>query len=188
MPANSTIQEHAGELFRPGQTLDREPVSNLRIRFQDCDPHGHLNNGRYLDYFINAREDHLRECYDLDIYSDRFAERNWVVRSSLISHRAPARANQPVQVQTRLMFFDRNRLQMQGIMRALPSAGREEQGTEAYGGISGQILAVARLEFRYFQLATGRPCRHEAPLLELFERISLGRQLDFGDADRREAS
>ena len=29
-------------------------------RFSDCDPFGHLNNARYIDYFINAREDHLR--------------------------------------------------------------------------------------------------------------------------------
>lgn len=165
-------------LFRPGEPLDREPISELRIRFQDCDPHGHLNNGRYLDYFINAREDHLRNCYDLDVYAPRFAERNWVVRSSLVSHRAPARANQPVQVQTRVMFFDRNRLQMQGTMFALPDSAAAR----------GRVLAVARLEFRYFQLATGRPCRHEASLMELFERISFGRQLDFGDADRREAS
>ena len=50
------------------ETIVKEPTSSVIIRFQDCDPFGHLNNARYLDYFINAREDHLAEYYDLDIY------------------------------------------------------------------------------------------------------------------------
>ena len=33
--------------------------STAIIRFQDCDPYSHLNNGRYLDYFMNAREDQV---------------------------------------------------------------------------------------------------------------------------------
>ncbi len=36
-------------------------TSQAIIRFQDCDPYAHLNNGRYLDYFMNAREDQCVE-------------------------------------------------------------------------------------------------------------------------------
>ncbi|MGB0837938.1 MAG: acyl-CoA thioesterase, partial [Flavobacteriaceae bacterium] len=39
-----------------------------RIRFQDCDPFNHLNNGKYIDYFVNAREDHLLEFYNLNLF------------------------------------------------------------------------------------------------------------------------
>jgi len=31
--------------------------STYQVRFQDSDPFRHLNNARYLDYFVNARED-----------------------------------------------------------------------------------------------------------------------------------
>ncbi len=29
--------------------------SKVLIRFSDCDPFNHLNNARYIDYFINAQ-------------------------------------------------------------------------------------------------------------------------------------
>jgi len=40
-----------------------------KIRFQDCNPFNHLNNSKYLEYFINAREDQIAEQYDLDIFN-----------------------------------------------------------------------------------------------------------------------
>jgi len=42
--------------------------SKAKIRFQDCDPHNHLNNAQYIDYFMNAREDQLIEHFDFDIF------------------------------------------------------------------------------------------------------------------------
>jgi len=39
----------------------------VKIRFQDCDPFNHLNNSKYIDYFINTREDQLLEYYGLEI-------------------------------------------------------------------------------------------------------------------------
>ncbi|WP_192348725.1 hypothetical protein [Algoriphagus sp. Y33] len=35
--------------------VEKIPESNSVIRFQDYDPFNHLNNARYIDYFINAR-------------------------------------------------------------------------------------------------------------------------------------
>ena len=37
------------------------------VRFSDCDPLRHLNNARYIDYMLNAREDHLKEHYQMDL-------------------------------------------------------------------------------------------------------------------------
>jgi acyl-CoA thioester hydrolase len=42
--------------------------STKKIRFQDCDPFNHLNNGRYVDYYINSREDQLLENYNIDLF------------------------------------------------------------------------------------------------------------------------
>jgi acyl-CoA thioester hydrolase len=50
-----------------------KPSTFYTIRFSDCDPFGHLNNSKYLDYFINAREDHLKENYDIDL-------KDWALR------------------------------------------------------------------------------------------------------------
>lgn len=40
-----------------------ELKSEVRVRFSDCDPIGHLNNVKYLEYMLNAREDHVLDNY-----------------------------------------------------------------------------------------------------------------------------
>jgi acyl-CoA thioesterase FadM len=47
--------------------MERTPKSFYTVRFSDCDPLGHLNNSRYLDYLLNAREDHLWTAYGMEI-------------------------------------------------------------------------------------------------------------------------
>jgi acyl-CoA thioester hydrolase len=42
------------DLNKPA-SLEKVPESEALIRFPDCDPFNHLNNSRYIDYFINAR-------------------------------------------------------------------------------------------------------------------------------------
>ncbi len=34
-------------------------AKHLQVRFNDCDPLGHLNKCTVYDYMLNAREDHL---------------------------------------------------------------------------------------------------------------------------------
>ena len=41
----------------------KEIATTVKIRFSDCDPIGHLNNVKYLEYMLNAREDHVEEFY-----------------------------------------------------------------------------------------------------------------------------
>lgn len=147
-----------------GQSPEKYPESLFRIRFQDCDPFGHLNNARYLDYFINAREEHLRDHYDLDIYGERFSQRNWVVRSSQVSHLAPARHNEEVLIRTSMLSFSRSSIVVEAVM---------------FSKDRSRILATGWADFRYFDVRSGRPVRHEAELLELFEQISLGVTFDF---------
>lgn len=77
--------------------------SQAIIRFPDCDPFGHLNNSRYIDYFINAREDQLRDNYGLDIYENR--EVSWVVAQQQIAYLKPANLMEKVTIQTQTMAF-----------------------------------------------------------------------------------
>lgn len=61
------------------------------IRFQDCDPFGHLNNSRFIDYFFNAREDHLIQFYDFNIHQyTKETGNSWVVGGHQIAYFSPA--------------------------------------------------------------------------------------------------
>ncbi len=57
--------------------------SKVKIRFPDCDPFNHLNNSKYIDYFINAREDQLigntgnPDPYSPFIFTFKLAWRKW---------------------------------------------------------------------------------------------------------------
>ena len=37
--------------------------SPIKVRFSDCDPIGHLNNVKYLEYMLNAREDYVESYF-----------------------------------------------------------------------------------------------------------------------------
>ena len=54
--------------FHTSMNLPKIVSSQTKIRFQHCDPFNHLNNGSYIDYFMNHREDQLIMHYDIDIY------------------------------------------------------------------------------------------------------------------------
>jgi YbgC/YbaW family acyl-CoA thioester hydrolase len=82
------------------------PESQMLIRFPDCDPFNHLNNSRYIDYFINAREDHLMKYYQFNIYKTA-AEKglSWVVGQHQIAFLRPALLMETVIIQSSLLKF-----------------------------------------------------------------------------------
>lgn len=43
--------------------MEKELSTVVKVRFSDCDPIGHLNNVKYLEYMLNAREDHVENGY-----------------------------------------------------------------------------------------------------------------------------
>ena len=66
------------------------PKTQYTVRFNDCDPFNHLNNSSYLDYMLNAREDHLKEFYNLNL-KDFYAKGiGWVVVAHEIIYIRPA--------------------------------------------------------------------------------------------------
>lgn len=72
------------------KNFEKELTSKVIIRFQDCDPFGHLDSARYIDYFINAREDHLAQYYDFDIYKrQKELNEDWVVTKHQIAYISP---------------------------------------------------------------------------------------------------
>ncbi len=91
--------------------------SNYVIRFQDCDPYGHLNNARYLDYFLNAREDHLQHNYGIDIYAIAMKEQTgMVVTQNQISYIRPADLREEVAIESCLIDMDDTSVVVEMIM------------------------------------------------------------------------
>jgi thioesterase-3 len=78
--------------------------SKVLIRFPDCDPFNHLNNARYIDYFINAREDHIVANMNFNIY--HFAAKHglgWVVSKNQIVYLKPAFLAETVVIDSALL-------------------------------------------------------------------------------------
>jgi acyl-CoA thioester hydrolase len=141
-----------------------EPESFSVIHFQDCDPFGHLNNARYVDLFMNAREEHISEHYGIQIVDPTRSE-SWVVNKSVIAYLAPASIGENVLIRTRLIGYSGQTLRVECVM--LNEAG-------------GHLKAVLWFDFTYVSLATGRPARHSAEFMQLFDAIGL--DVEFGDS------
>jgi acyl-CoA thioester hydrolase len=133
------------------------PSNEVTVRFQDCDPFGHLNNARYIDYFMNAREDHLRDAYGFYLF-DHSQQHNesWVVTKSQIAYLFPARVAEVVTITTRLINHSEQALTVEGVML-------DKDG--------GRVKAVLWFDLAYISLASGRPVRHTPPLMEMFHTL-----------------
>jgi YbgC/YbaW family acyl-CoA thioester hydrolase len=76
------------------------------VRFSDCDPLGHLNNSKYIDYFLNAREDHLKEHYGIDLKAWAQQGQAFVVSAHEIRYLRPVTYNESVSIQSALIGWD----------------------------------------------------------------------------------
>ena len=73
------------------------------VRFSDCDPFRHLNNAAYLDYFLNAREDQLKQGYNLDLADYYRRGLGWVVLQHEIFYLRPANVSETICIRTGLI-------------------------------------------------------------------------------------
>ena len=80
-----------------------ELQSTYRVRFNDCDPLGHLNNARYIDYMLNAREDHLGQFYQVSLPQFHRQGLAWVVKTHEIQYLRPAYYNEQITIVSRLI-------------------------------------------------------------------------------------
>jgi acyl-CoA thioester hydrolase len=143
-------------------TNDKEPETKVAARFQDCDPFGHLNNAKYLEYFINAREDHLVLAYgfDLNVHA-RESGCAWVIARHQIAYLAPVAFGEEVLIRTSLRRYTDQSAMMEGRM---------------YDASGARLKSLLWTDFAYVQLATGRPSKHGAAVTEFLERILLSEE------------
>jgi YbgC/YbaW family acyl-CoA thioester hydrolase len=83
--------------------MELQPASFYTIRFSDCDLFAHLNNARYIDYFLNAREDHLKNSYQLQLNEYYKLGVAWLVGNHEIYYLRPANYNEVVRIQSTLL-------------------------------------------------------------------------------------
>jgi acyl-CoA thioester hydrolase len=96
--------------------VNKTPHTFYTIRFTDCDPFGHLNNARYIDYFLNAREDHLKDEFKINL-SDFYKQGvSWLVSGHEISYMRPANYHERVSIQTALIQVAPGSLMVEMIM------------------------------------------------------------------------
>ena len=137
--------------------MEKTPESKHFIRFQDCDPFGHLNNARYIDYFMSAREDHAREHYDLDIHSIiRTQGVGWVVGQNQISYFRQAALMEEVVIQSNLIHYSDKNLTVECRM---------------YDQEKTHIKAVMWATFVHIDVRKGKSEKHHEDFISLFEKL-----------------
>ncbi len=84
--------------------MGKETSSIEKIRFSDCDPIGHLNNVKYLEYMLNAREDHVEEYYGFT-YEEYIRQTGctWIAVQNEIAYLKEVRANTRVEVSSKII-------------------------------------------------------------------------------------
>ena len=85
----------------------KTPESSIIVRFPDCDPFNHLNNSKYIDYFINERENHLMDIYDFNVYE--YAKEkgvSWFVTQNQIAYFVPALLMEKIKIQTTILEWN----------------------------------------------------------------------------------
>jgi acyl-CoA thioester hydrolase len=138
-------------------TLPKTVESKAKIRFQDCDPFNHLNNGKYIDYFMNHREDELTKNYDIDIYEmAKTKGKSWVSSSNQIAYLKPALLMETVTIESQLIYFDNSNLKAEMRM---------------YNEDKSHLKAIIWCGFTHYNLMTKKREKHSEDLISLFNTI-----------------
>jgi YbgC/YbaW family acyl-CoA thioester hydrolase len=147
--------------------MEKIHESKMLIRFPDCDPFNHLNNARYLDYFIIAREDHLMKAKNFNIYQYAVEKGvSWVVGQSQIVYFRPAMLMEEVIVQSTLLKWGEKDLLVE--MRMWD----KEKTT---------LKSLLWIKFIHVNMKTQRSEAHSQELEERFRNLEnpLGEEMSF---------
>jgi YbgC/YbaW family acyl-CoA thioester hydrolase len=147
--------------------LMTNPESEYIVRFQDCDPFNHLNNARYIDYFVNAREDHLEKYYQFNLYDYvKQTGKGWVTAQNQIAYFSPAVTMEKVIIQSMLLRMDEKYILVEMKMWNLEKT---------------VLKSLFWATFVYFNLKTNRSEAHSQELIDKFKTlvIPLEKEMNF---------
>lgn len=127
--------------------------SYYTVRFNDCDPFNHLNNSRYIDYFMNAREEQLMQFYGFSLAESYKKGQAWVVRSNQIVYLRPASYNEKIKIETGVLDLQEEQITVEMLML-------DENGS--------QLKAILHATFIPVNMQTGKRDKHTSELMEFF--------------------
>src|SRR5688572_18586682 len=128
--------------------------SKVLIRFPDCDPFNHLNNARYIDYFINAREDHIMNNLGINIYQYAAEKgKGWVVSRNQIAYLKPAFLMERVVIESATLKLDEKEVLVE--MRMLNE--RKDK-----------LKSVMWSQFVHIDMKTQKPVPHDEEIMKIF--------------------
>ncbi|MFY0604354.1 MAG: acyl-CoA thioesterase [Flavobacteriaceae bacterium] len=137
--------------------LPKTLTSTAVIRFQDCDPFNHLNNGNYINYFMNHREDKLVDDYNIDVYKMATKiGKSWVSGSNQIAYLRPALTMEKVYIESQLIKYSDSELHVEMRM---------------YNKDRTELKSVIWSSFVHFNLLKQKRAIHNKELMELFKNV-----------------
>ncbi len=139
--------------------LEKHPETLTLVRFGDCDPLNHLNNARYLDYFLNAREDHLLHNYGLSTMQiAKDTGRTWVVTENRIAYLKPASVMEEVAIQSTVINVAPKRLLIEMRM---------------YDAKKTHLKSLLWVTLAHFDMRTQRSVEHQGDIADLLKGLEM---------------
>lgn len=137
--------------------LEKVINSRTKVRFQDSDPFNHLNNGKYIDYMMNAREDQIQEHYGLDLFDlAKNQGVGWVVATNQISYINSAITMEDLYMDSQLINYSDKHLDVEVRM---------------WNKDRTQLKAFLWARFVHVNLRTQKVSEHSKELMGLFEQV-----------------
>ena len=146
--------------------MDKEISTKVKIRFSDCDPIGHLNNVKYLEYMLNAREDHVEEGYGFTY--DEYTKKTgctWITIQNEIAYLKEVRYNSKVVISSKTIEISDRISKVELLMKS------EDEKT---------IHCVLWITVIYFNMKTRQSDVHPEETKNLFRKFLIDlEQKDF---------
>src|SRR5690606_24372483 len=135
--------------------MQKELSTVAKIRFSDCDPIGHLNNVKYLEYMLNAREDHVEHGYGFTY--EEYTRRTgctWITIQNEIAYLKEVRYNAKVMITSKTIEVGDRLSKVEILMKS-------EDGST--------IHSVLWLTVIYFDMKTRRAAIQPPETINLFK-------------------
>ena len=135
--------------------MQKELSTVVKVRFSDCDPIGHLNNVKYLEYMLNAREDHVENGYGFTY--EEYTRRTgctWITIQNEIAYLKEVRYNAKVMITSKTIEVGDRLSKVEILMKS-------EDGST--------IHSVLWLTVIYFDMKTRRAAIQPPETINLFK-------------------
>ncbi|WP_060868717.1 acyl-CoA thioesterase, partial [Chryseobacterium indologenes] len=137
--------------------MEKEVSTTVKVRFSDCDPIGHLNNVKYLDYMFNAREDHVETFYGFT-YEEYTKQTGctWIAIQNEIAYMKEVRYNTQVVISSKTIEVQDRTAKVEILMKSLDEK---------------TIHAVLWVTVIYFNIKTRKSEIHPEDIKQTFQKF-----------------